>query len=136
MSKRRGLIILVTCSFAAILALGLYAWWNLGASIAGIHQRSTTRELRNWEQEYGRVGDWQEADHAIDMLEYVQHYYGPGPGYRSDLQTEADLESQRARTLAAIAVGLQRFCGEDLGTDVSRWRAWREQHGPPPREGK
>jgi hypothetical protein len=70
----------------------------------------------NWEREYDRVGDWQEADHAIDMLEYVQLYYVPGPGYRSHAQTEAALEAQRARTLAAIVACLRRFCGEDFGT--------------------
>ena len=77
-----------------------------------------------------RVTSWDEADHAIGMLEYVQNYYVPGPGYRSDPQTEAALDSQRARTLGSIASALCEFTGQDFGTDAERWRAWRLERRP------
>lgn len=94
------------------------------------HQRSVTRSLAQWEAEYGRVRSWTEADRAIGMLEYVQWYYVPGPGYRSDPQTEAALEAQRARTVAAIVAALRDFTGEDFGTDAARWRQWGQQRAP------
>jgi hypothetical protein len=132
MSKRRIVVLMVTSSVAAVLALAVFAWCNAERWGVRAHQRSVMRSLAAWAQENSRVGSWPEADHAIDMLEYVQGYYLPGPGYHSDPATEADLEAQRARTLAAIAVGLCQFSGEDFGVDVRRWRAWRKQHGPPP----
>jgi len=132
MSKRRILTVMITSGCAAVLALAVFAWYNAERWWVGAHQRSVTRSLAAWAQEDSRVGTWQEADHAIDMLEYVEGYYVPGPGYHSDPQTEAALEAQRARTLVAIAAGLRQFCGEDFGADVCRWREWRKQHGPPP----
>jgi hypothetical protein len=118
------------CAFIAVVALVFYVWQNLGYWAARIHQQSVTRELAAWEQEYSQVRNWHDADRSIDMLDYVRSYYVPAPGYRSDSETETTLEAQRARTLAAIAAGLRKFSGEDFGTDASRWREWREQHGP------
>jgi hypothetical protein len=132
MSKRRVLAVKITCGCAAILTMAVFAGYNAVRWGIGRHRRSVMRSLAAWEQEVSRVSNWPEADHAIDMLEYVKVYYTPVAGYRSDAQTEAALESQRVRTLAAIAAGLHRFCGEDFGADVQRWREWRRQHGPPP----
>src|SRR5262249_15212383 len=131
MSKRRILAVTIACGCAAVLALAVFAWHNAERWSVAAHQRSVTHSLAAWAQEDSRVSNWQEADHAIDMLEYVEGYYAPGPGYHSDPQTEAALQAQRARTLAAIATGLHEFCGEDFGADVYRWREWRKQHGPP-----
>jgi hypothetical protein len=93
------------------------------------HQRSVTRSLADWAAEHGTVNSWAEADRAIGMLEYVQWYYVPGPGYRSDPETEAALEAQRARTVAAIVAALRAFTGADFGTDAAAWRAWRQRQG-------
>jgi hypothetical protein len=111
----------------AVIVLVPLGWQRVVLWAVGIHLRSTARELVTWEKEYGHVDSWQEADRAIEMLEYVRGYYVPGPGYRSDAQTEAALEAQRARTLAAIAEALRDFTGEDFGTDATRWRAWRQK---------
>jgi hypothetical protein len=127
MNRRRFLAILLLCGFTGVVVFALYAVWNFESWAVGLHQKSITRELAAWEQDEARVTNWDEADHAIGMLEYVQNYYVPGPGYRSNPQTEAALESQRARTLAAIAVALREFTGEDFGTDAERWRAWRNE---------
>jgi hypothetical protein len=90
----------------------------------GIHQRSTTNSLADWEREYGQVHTWEEAQRAIDILEYVQRYYVPGKGYRSDQKTEAKLEAQRARTVQAIVAALKEFTGQDFGADAEQWREW------------
>lgn len=119
--------------FAAILAVGLVAYVvhrvvvlvELGP--VGIHQRSVTLHLSDWENEYGRVRNWSEVDRAIGMLEYVQHYYVPASGYHSDPHTEAALEAQRARTVAAIEAGLKNYTGRDFGTDAARWREWMQK---------
>jgi hypothetical protein len=70
------------------------------------------------------------------MLEYVQHYCVPGPGYHSDEKTEAKLEFQRVRTLKAIVAALKEFTGQDFGTDVEQWRACIENNRPTKPQGK
>jgi hypothetical protein len=132
MSKGRIRTVTITCGCVAIAALALFVWCNGERWAVAAHQRSVTRSLADWEQQDSRVGNWQEVDHVIGLLEYVQAYYVPGPGYHSDPDTEAALEVQRARTLTALAAGLRQFCGVDFGTDVRRWREWRKQHGPQP----
>jgi hypothetical protein len=99
------------------------AWEQLETGACRVHQRSVTRELAVWAEEYGKVRNRQEAERAVDMLEYVRHYYVPGPGYRSDPMTEATLEEQRKQTVGAIVAGLREFTGENFGTNSERWRA-------------
>jgi hypothetical protein len=132
MSKRRIRTVTISCGCVGITALALFVCYNAERWAMAAHQRSVTRSLAFWEQEDSRVRNWQEVDHAIGLLEYVQGYYVPGPGYHSDPVTEAALEAQRARTLAALAAGLRQFCGADFGADVRLWREWRKQHGPRP----
>ena len=124
MNRRRILALRLLCGFTGVVVFALYAVRNFEPWAVGFHQKSVTRELAAWEQDEARVTSWDEADHAIGMLGYVQNYYVPGPGYRSDPQIEAALDSQRARTLAAIASALREFTGQDFGTDAERWRAW------------
>ena len=96
----------------------------------GTHQRAVTHELAAWEQEYGKVSTRREAERAIDMLEYVQQYYVPSPGYRSDPKTETDLGIQRGKTLDAIVAALQKFTDQDFGADFEQWRAWSTKTRP------
>jgi hypothetical protein len=91
MTWHRGCVVgILFCVIAGALLifLGLkhFEEWAVG-----IHQKSVTRSLADWEKDYGRVGSWNEADRAIGMLEYVQRYYVPGPGYRSSPQVEEAL---------------------------------------------
>jgi hypothetical protein len=43
------------------------------------------------------------------MVEYIRNYYPVGPGYRSDPQTEAELENQRRETIKQISTALQKY---------------------------
>jgi hypothetical protein len=137
--KRRTIFIgvLVLAVLAAVL-LAPYAWRRVCEWAVGIHQRSTTKELAAWEREYGKVHTRAEAKRAIDMLDYVQRYYVPGPSYRSDEKTEAKLEAQRARTVRAIVAALSEFTGQDFGEDAETWREWlrKDQEGKPRVEGQ
>lgn len=119
-----GTIVVV---LAAVL-LAPYAWRRLEAWAVGLHQRSTTNELAGWEREHAQVRNWKEAERATDMLEYVQRYYVPGPGYRSDEKTEAKLDAQRGRTVEAIVAALKEFTGQDFGSDHEQWREWLRKH--------
>lgn len=100
----------------------------------GIHQRGTTRELMAWEREYSQIETKNEAVRAAGMLEYIKNYYLPSPGYYSDPGTEASLKAQRERSLATITAALQRFTGQDFGTDGGKWLEWLEAHDVPRRE--
>jgi hypothetical protein len=122
--------VFVIAIIGVILTVVLMVPWTLRKVeywAAGIHQRNITRELAAWETEYAQVRNVKEVDHAIDMLEYVQWYYVPGPGFHSDERTEAALEAQRTRTISAIVSALREFTGQDFGADAERWRAWRKQ---------
>ncbi len=122
--KRRTIYIAAIAVVALAVILAPHAWQRFGEWAVGIHQRSTTKELADWEKEYGQIHTWEEAERAIDMLEYVQRYYVPGPGYRSDEKTEVKLEAQRARTVQSIVSALKGFTGQDFGASAEQWREW------------
>jgi hypothetical protein len=126
MSRRLKIPVVIAVSALAVAALVPLTWHRFEAWAVGIHQRSTTRELAAWEQELSQVRTRDEAIRAVDMLRYVQGYYVPGPGYRSDPATEAALQAQRQKTLTTIARALEEFTGERYGLDVDKWEAWRD----------
>jgi hypothetical protein len=130
MSKRLKIAVMVGAIALAVVALLPHAWSRFEAWAVRIHQRSVTRELAVWEQESSQIRSKGEAAHAVDMLRYIQGYYVPGPGYRSDSPTEAALEAQRRKTSATIVKALEEFTGERYGLDVDKWEAWRDGQRP------
>ena len=110
-----------------ILAVMLpFLWRRLETKVVGAHQRSTTRELAEWEEEFRHISNDEEAFRAVDMLVSAKGYYVPGPGYRSDPQTEAALEEQRKHMFATVTRALTEFSGKDFGMDVEKWQKWKE----------
>src|SRR5687767_3709583 len=98
-------------ALAAIVLLGavvgIFNWHRVDAWAVGIHQKSTTRELAAWGQEFTQIRSDDEADRAVGMLRYVEGYYVPGPGYRSSQETESALETQRRKTLDTMVKALE-----------------------------
>ena len=43
------------------------------------------------------------------MVEYIRNYYVVGPGYSSDVKTDAALENQRRETIDRINAALQKY---------------------------
>jgi hypothetical protein len=127
--RRTEWVIVSVAGIAAVAYVASRLWPLIEAGPAGIHQMSVKNELAGWEREYSSVHSWRDVGRAIDLLEYAQNYYVPGPGYRGSARTEAAVEAQRARTLAAIATGLREFTGQDFGSDVARWREWYARQG-------
>jgi len=126
MSKRLKIAVVIAVSALAVAALVPLGWHRFEAWAVGIHQKSTTRELAAWEQEFSQIRTTDEAIRAVGMLRSVQDYYVPGPGYRSDSATEDALQEQRRRTSTTIARALEEFTGERHGLDVEKWDAWRD----------
>jgi hypothetical protein len=126
MKRRKIYLVGIVVGVLGIVSLVLFAWQHLEKRFVGIHQGRVMIELTAWEHEYGQVRNRQEAERAIDMLEYVQSYYVPGPGYRSNPTMEAKLESQRRQTVQAIVAGLRQFTDQDFGPDAQKWRVWME----------
>jgi hypothetical protein len=118
--------VIFAVSALVVAALASLAWRGFDSWAVGIHQKSTTRELAAWEQEFSQIRTKDEAIRAVGMLRYVQDYYVPGPGYRSDSATEAALQAQRQKTSSTIARALEEFTGERYGADVERWEEWRD----------
>ena len=130
--RRRRLVVLLLClGLAGIVFLVIYLPPRLVSYGVGLHQRSVTRSLGEWGREYSHIQTKNDAIRAAEMLEYISTYYVPGPGYRSDPETEATLQAQRERSLATISAALQRFTGQDFGTDGGKWLEWLEAHEVP-----
>jgi len=123
------LVVAFLAGIAVVVPCAGVAWRLIEVGPAGIHQISVTKEMAGWEQEYRTVHDWRQAWKAAGMLGYTRTYYVPGPGYRGSVQTEAELEAQRERTLAAIAAGLREFTGQDFATDAAKWKEWLTEKG-------
>jgi len=120
-------VLFAVSALAVAFALASLAWYRIDLWTVGIHQKSTIRELAAWEQEFSQIRTKDEAIRAVEILRYVQDYYVPGPGYRSDSATEAALQAQRQKTSSTIARALEEFTGERYGVDVEKWEAWRDR---------
>jgi hypothetical protein len=133
--KRRRLVVLLLCLvLAGIILLAIYLPPRLESYTVALHQRGVTHSLAEWEREYSRIRTKQDAVRAAEMLEHISKYYVPGPGYRSDPETEAALEAQRERSLATLASALSQFTGQDFGTDGGHWVEWLKANDLPRRD--
>jgi hypothetical protein len=116
--------------FLLVLVFGLLAVWlslsRVKGYVAGIHQRNMTQEIRGWGQSYAAVTNDASAIATAELVEYMSHYYVPGPGYRGPVEVEAALERQRAETCKQLTDALQRYTHLDYGTNAKRWAEWAE----------
>ncbi len=92
-----------------------------------IHQRSVTRELAKWAKEYNRISSHDDAIRTAEMLGYAQTYYVVGEGYRSTPEVEEALEAQRTETEAVFVKALQKYTGQDFGTNSANWLGYLGQ---------
>src|SRR5262245_32938767 len=93
------LVVAFLAGIAVVVPCAGVAWRLIEVGPACIHQISVTKEMAGWDREYRTLHDWRQAWLAAGMLETTRIYYVPGPGYRGSVQTEAELEAQRERTL-------------------------------------
>ena len=113
-----GLVLLTILAFCLIC----YVVFGIVSDHAvGIHQRSVTRSLAEWKQDYGNVSSHHDAIRTTEMLEYVQRYHVPAEGYNSSPEIETALQMQRQETVEAFVAALRRFTGKDFGTDSGQW---------------
>jgi hypothetical protein len=134
MRRRRLVVLLLGLVLAGTIVLVIYLPPRLVNYGVGLHQRSVTRSLGEWEREYSQIKTKHDAIRAAEMLGYISTYYVPGPGYHSDPETEAALQAQRERALSTIAGALERFTGQDFGTDSGKWLEWLKANDPPCRD--
>ena len=118
----------------AIVALGFLLPMVAGKYFVGLHMKSTTNELRNWGEEYSKVGSDGEAFRAIEVMEYMSRYYVPGSGYRGPKEVEEALQKQREASLKQVADALEKHTGNAYGTDVAKWKEWARSKGYKERE--
>jgi len=113
--------------FVALAALATcLSWSHVERYAAGVHQRSVTHSLAEWDAEYGSVTNDASAVATAEMIAYIGHYYVPGPGYRGPADIEAALERQRADTIRHLVDALQHYTGLDYGTNTEMWEKWAE----------
>lgn len=86
-----------------------------------------TESIKQWGEEYSQIKTQADALRATEIMEYIQTYYVPGDGYRSNPHTENQLQLERADALNVIGAALERFTGESHGANVLEWAAWRNE---------
>ena len=87
------------------------------------HQQSVTQSLADWAQEYSNISSDDDAARAAHMIEYVQTYYVVGGGYSSTPKVNAELESQRKKTIQALSDALETYYGQNPGTRLKTLKA-------------
>jgi hypothetical protein len=116
--------LLIATTLVAVL-LGLIVW--LGNAIVQYahirHQQSVTQSLADWAQEYSKIFSDDDAARAAHMIEYVQTYYVVGDGYGSTPKVDAELESQRKKTIQALTESLETYFGQNPGTRLKTLKA-------------
>lgn len=54
-------------------AIGAFNYFNM--KIVEVHQKSITRSIAEWGDEYSRIHSEAEAIKAVEIMEYISHYY-------------------------------------------------------------
>jgi hypothetical protein len=127
LSRKTKLLLLGLAVLVALVLLGgELSREHVGHYLAGVHQRSVTKTIAEWGNEYAAVTNGASAIASAEMVGYMSHYYVPGPGYRGPAEVEAALEKQRAESIRRVTDALQRYTGLDYGTNAQRWTEWAE----------
>ena len=124
---KRSLKVWLAAIALIVAAVSIWAVPVIFRSFAAVHQRDVTRELAEWKLQYSNITSDEDASRTADVLGYVQTYYVPSDGYRSDSTTEAMLEAQRSETVDALVAALKTYSKRDFGKDASAWKKAIEQ---------
>ena len=127
--SRKWKVIWISIS-GVVVGLGLVVWIMLPAVerwAAGCHQRAVTRQVEEWGREYSAVTNETSAIAAAEMVDYMSHFYIPGPGYHGPADVEEALETQRRDNITLIVEALERYIGLGYGTNVKRWGEWARE---------
>lgn len=119
-------LLAVTAALAICCALAILAWSSINHHAADLHQRSVTRELIEWGNEYAQIDDDASAIRAAEMISYIGTYYVPRDGYRDSDETKRELEVARVTSLGKLIDALERYTGHQFGDDHSAWSQWAE----------
>jgi hypothetical protein len=112
---------------ALLLGLGTAAVTWIEHAVVRMHQTSVAKSLRELGTDYSHIQNDQDAFRAVDSLRCMEQYYLPSDGYRSDPSTEAALQTERSKAMAAVIESLERYTGEHHGWNLDQWEAWRKQ---------
>ena len=122
---RTVLAVLVGVVAVGTLAAGLL-WPRLETWAAGYHQKQVTRALAEWSRAYSSLSSSNEAVGAAGIVDYISHFYVPGPGYQGPPAVEATLARQRQESITVIVGALEAFTGLHYGTNTQQWKQWAD----------
>lgn len=130
MRVSRAIWIVLAC-LTAVIAGGALSVWLLWPRIVAygidVHQKSVTRELAEWGQEYSTINNDADAIRAAAMVGYMSHYYVPSSGYRGSVEVETALEKQRRLSIDRVVASLELYTGLHYGASVERWTEWASE---------
>ena len=109
--KRWKKIALISSGTILLLFFATLSAFNyFSLKMVELHQKSVTRSIAAWGDEYSQIHSEGDAHEAVEMMEYISRYYAtPHPGYKGTTTSEKNLEEQRATTLARIAAAVEKF---------------------------
>ena len=126
---RTVLAVLVGVAAVGTLVAALL-WPRLETWAAGYHQKQVARALAEWSRAYSSLSTSNQAIEAADMVDYISHFYVPGPGYQGPTAVEATLARQRQESITAIVGALETFTGLQYGTNTQQWKRWADSQKP------
>jgi hypothetical protein len=99
--KKTLLVSLAAIFLLVSAAIGGFKYFSL--KMVEAHQKSVTRSIAAWGDEYSQIRSEGDAFRAVEMMEYISRYYvTPHPGYKGPRASEKKLEEQRALTLSNL----------------------------------
>lgn len=119
---KNKVLILIVATVIILASTTCYLTLYIKRAVIRTHQEGIAVELREWSKEYSLISTVEQAEKAVEMVEYIKQYYVVGPGYQSFDETDEYLEQQRKKAIHVILEGLQKFTGQDFGEDILKWK--------------
>ena len=124
MSSSKKIVFGALSAVVAVVAIVILSFGKIERRLVNVHQRSVAKSIAAWEEKHSKISSDGEMIESLRMLEYVQQYYVPGPGYRGTPDGEARLEAARTEAVQKIVGGLERYSGTNFGTNANLWERW------------
>jgi hypothetical protein len=123
--KKITLLALGTIFLLTSAAIGAFKY--VSHKMVELHQKSVTRSIVAWGDEYSQIRSEADVTKAVEMMEYISRYYvTPHPGYKGTAASEQKLEEQRALALLKLRSALEKYTGRNYGTNLQPSVQWKD----------
>ncbi len=78
---------------------------------------------------FANIKNDDDAFRAVGVLLHLQTHYKMEPGEGKAEKARLKLEAQRAESVARIVASLEKYSGQEVGTNTMLWREWARSKG-------